>query len=223
MPDADQSLAKRALLPRANASNTVDVVAYLRRYEEQITFLINWSETGMLEPKYVHLHEYDLGFPKHYKVAKYIESFIGSTRALRSSVAEAYFCYSYERTTNLDQASCERNAFFAYELESNGELKLMGSGGLSQPPRTPIGELTGIFSRCNVFQPYMLTRLTGNKVRCDNATVRSPAEVAQLLERWQGYQFSLYAFAWREPGPSDLDLLLLRQAFLTHILTWNHY
>jgi hypothetical protein len=114
---------------------TADFAHYLQRYEEQVRYLINWSETSMLQPRYVHLHEADLGLPKDYKVSRYIDSFLGSLDGLVSGLVAAYFCYSYEEETNRDQSSCRRDTFFAYRWSEGLGVQLLtdeGSAGRQQ-------------------------------------------------------------------------------------------
>src|SRR5690349_12876811 len=91
--------------------------SYKRRYSAYIEQEIILSESHLLTPRYLHLHEADIKHAGEYKLQRYVRSFISNLGDLKQYFQSAVFCYSHEEVSGCVPKDCKREDFFYYRAE----------------------------------------------------------------------------------------------------------
>ena len=212
---------------------------YLELYWPVLERMIDWSEVRLLRPGYLALHEDDIGIFGEYQLWQYLAAFLTFISDFRTRIRGMVLCYSYEKERTVPPERCRRDEFyyFKYECSSKENEYEIGAHNFvaadkdatRRPKPLLISQnLRRLLLACDYIQPYVLRFVSEEKrVVCNKEIFQKSEErIDSLIAEFQkegAYQFSIYGYNWQEEHPpSNVELMVLQQAFVTHILTWNH-
>jgi len=219
--------------------HTDDMFArYLALYESYLDRMIDLSEGVHLSAQYIHLHELDIKHATTYQMWHHLKAFVRSLGSLRGLFSEILFCFSREEKSFQDPENCTKNTFFFLKLQTPTKEDLSPNdfcgpdgAGADTPPKTmSIGDdLAPLLREYDLVQPYILS-VSDGVISCENRLVGphdgAADNIAPLMAKIGNrntYQFSIYAYKLVDgEGVSIEERVLLRHAFVTHILAWNH-